>query len=339
MTVPSSTPSRPAQLLVVIETEHGGGLRRASLNAIRFAERWAAAVGGGYSLLLCGHLITELASSLASYGANRVFVVDSPSLASAQAELHAPAIAEVVESQDFDAVVACATSWGKDVLPRVAGLLDAAFVGDCVAVESSRGRVLLVRAVNAGNAFARCEVHAARTVLTIRQSEFEPAVPVGGHSDLVTVVAPAVRAESQQVRELGFEPVRSSRPDLSDARVVVSGGRALDARFFDVLGPLADELGAAIGATRAACDAGFAPGDFQVGQTGKVVAPELYFAVGISGAIQHIAGIKGARTVVAVNSDPEAPIFSIADYGLVGDLFELIPALVRAIAQYRTNAA
>jgi electron transfer flavoprotein alpha subunit len=184
------------------------------------------------------------------------------------------------------------------------------------------------RPVFAGNAFATCSINTPVQVVSARQSEFAAAEPSGGSSPVEDVAVAPADAAASRVKFLGLDAAKSERPDLGEARVIVSGGRALKEQFAQVLDPLANLLGAAVGASRAACDAGYAPAELQVGQTGRVVAPKLYFAIGISGAIQHLAGMKGSKTIVAINKDPDAPIFQVADYGLVADLFQAVPELV-----------
>jgi electron transfer flavoprotein alpha subunit len=189
----------------------------------------------------------------------------------------------------------------------------------------------------AGNAYGWCEIATPIHAVSVRQSEFAPAQPSGGASPIEKVVAAPPSAGAERIEFVSLDLVKNERPELTDASVIVSGGRALKEKFKDVLDPLADLLGAAVGATRAACDAGFASSDLQVGQTGKVVAPKLYIAIGISGAIQHLAGMKGSKTIVAINKDPEAPIFQVADYGLVEDLFKAIPELVLEIKKAKSQ--
>ena len=200
-------------------------------------------------------------------------------------------------------------------------------------MSADGGKLTYKRPLYAGNAYGYCTLSTAIQVATVRQSEIEPDAPSGGSSPIekVSVVAPSGAAA--RVEFVSLAAVKSERPELGDAKVVVSGGRALKEKFFEVLEPLADQLGAGLGASRAAVDAGYCPGDFQVGQTGKIVAPRLYFAIGISGAIQHLAGMKGSKVIVAINKDADAPIFQVADYGLVGDLFEVVPALVARLKQ------
>jgi electron transfer flavoprotein alpha subunit len=204
-------------------------------------------------------------------------------------------------------------------------------------VSSEGGKLIYKRPMYAGNAYGYCELATPIQTATARQSEFSPAEAEGGSSPLEQMVKVAPGKAAERVEYVSLDAVKSERPELGEARVVVSGGRALKERFFEVLEPLANALGSAIGASRAAVDAGYAPGDYQVGQTGKIVAPDLYFAIGISGAIQHIAGMKSSKTIVAINKDPEAPIFQIADYGLVADLFQAVPELVRALEARRAR--
>jgi electron transfer flavoprotein alpha subunit len=321
-------------VLVVAEVAEDGSLKKATLSAIAFAKLAAPAVGGKFSVLVLGSTAKTAATELASYGAERVLVCEDPSLAKYLAEHYAPTVAEV--GRAFSLVVATATSQGKDLMPRVAARLDAAYAGDCSGVSVEGTKVVYKRPMFAGNAFGTTELTTPIQVATARQSEFDPAPPSGGSSPVERVQKVAPGAAAARVEYVGLDAVKSERPELTEARVVVSGGRALKEKFFDVLEPLADALGAAIGASRAAVDAGYAPGDFQVGQTGKIVAPELYVAVGISGAIQHIAGMKSSKVIVAINKDAEAPIFQIADYGLVADLFQAVPALVAELKKRKS---
>ncbi len=317
-------------ILVVAEISDGK-LKSSTLSAITFARQAVAAAGGTFSILAIGGTGSDAAAAeLSTYGAQKVLVVADPSLDHYLAETYAPTVSAVASS--YDLVVATASSFGKDLLPRVAARLDAAYAGDCSGVSAENGALVFKRPMFAGNAFGYVSLTTPKIVATVRQSEFEPAAPAGSNSPLekAALAAPAGNAH-QRVAFVSKNEVKSARPELGDAKVIVSGGRAVKEKFFEVLEPLADVLGAAIGASRAACDAGYAPGDYQVGQTGKIVAPQLYVAVGISGAIQHIAGMKGSKTIVAINKDPDAPIFQIADYGLVADLFEAVPALVTAL--------
>ncbi len=273
------------------------------------------------------------AADLTGYGAAKVLVCDDASLKNYVAEQFAPTVAEV--GKGFGLICAAASSYGKDLLPRVAARLDAAYASDCAAVSGEGGKLVFKRPMFAGNAYGYCELTTNIKVASARQSEFDAAQPGGGSSPLEDVAKVAPGQGASRVEFVSLDAVKSERPELTEADVVVSGGRAVKEKFFDIIEPLADTLGAAIGASRAACDAGYAPGDFQVGQTGKIVAPSLYIAIGISGAIQHIAGMKGSKTIVAINKDPEAPIFQISDYGLVADLFQAVPELTEALKKHK----
>ncbi len=235
-------------------------------------------------------------------------------------------------------IAACASTYGKDLLPRVAARLDAGVASDIGGVEAEGGSLVYSRPMYAGNVRGKLKITTPIQVVTVRQSEFDPAVASGGESPLeAATVAPAEDAAGR-IEVLGIEVVKSERPELTEADVVVSGGRSLKSaeNFENVLEPLVDALGAAMGASRAAVDAGYVANDLQVGQTGKVVAPKLYVAVGISGAIQHLAGMKGSKVIVAINKDKEAPIAQVADYFLVADLFEAVPAMTEAVKHAKT---
>lgn len=320
------------RLLVVAELD-GARVRSATLSAITFARHVLATDGAGaFDILVLGAAPHTPAAELTGFGAERVLVGADATLADYLAERFAPSVAAVATA-GYDLVVATATAYGKDLLPRVAGRLDAGYVSDCLGVTREGGRLVYERPLYAGNARGHCVIETPVAVVSVRQSEHAPARPTPGSvSPLETVPVAAPGGAASRIEHVAFDRVTSARPELTEARVVVAGGRGLKDQFFEVLEPLAAQLGAAIGATRAACDAGYAPGDYQVGQTGKVVAPELYVAVGISGALQHVAGMRGSRVVVAIDHDPEAPIFAVADYGLVGDLFDLVPELTRALA-------
>lgn len=320
-------------VLVVAELTEDGKVRKATHSAITMARKAAPAAGGSFSILVIGAGAKAAAAELTGFGAAKIFACDDASLKNYTAEAFAPTVAAL--GKGFDLVCATASSFGKDLMPRVAARLDAAYAGDCSDVSAEGGALTFKRPMFAGNAFGYCQLDTAIKVASARQSEFDAAAPSGGASPIEDVTQAAPGAAAGRVAFVSLETVKSERPELTDASVVVSGGRAVKEKFFDVLEPLADLLGAAIGASRAACDAGYAPGDFQVGQTGKIVAPSLYFAIGISGAIQHIAGMKGSKTIVAINKDPEAPIFQIADYGLVADLFQAVPALVEELKKHK----
>ena len=314
-----------ANVLVVAELSEDGKLKKSTLSAITFARQALPAVGGALHIVVLGASTAAACAELAGYGAAKIIAVEDPSLAHYTAEHYGPSVAAAAAGTSL--VVATATSFGKDLLPRVAARLDAAYAGDCSGVSAEGGKLVYKRPMFAGNASGFCTLETPVQVATARQSEFTPAAPSGGSSPVEKLAKAPVGSAASRVEFVGLETVKSARPELTDAKVVVSGGRALKEKFFEVMEPLADAVGAAIGASRAAVDAGYAPGDFQVGQTGKIVAPQLYIAVGISGAIQHIAGMKSSKVIVAINKDAEAPIFQIADYGLVADLFQAVPAL------------
>ena len=318
-----------SEILVVAELSEAG-VRKATHSAIQAARRINELSGGTFSILVLGGPGAKAAAAeLTAFGAAKILCCEDASLGNYLAERYAPVVAAAAKG--FDVIVATASSYGKDLLPRVAARLDAAYAADCSEIASKGGQLAYKRPMFAGNAYGYCVLETAQQVVSVRQSEFEAAQPSGGSSPISDIPLAAPGAAAQRVQFVSLEQVKSERPELTEARVVVSGGRALKDQFFQVIEPLANSLGAAIGASRAACDAGYAPGDFQVGQTGKVVAPDLYIAIGISGAIQHIAGMKSSKTIVAINKDAEAPIFQIADYGLVADLFQAVPELVGAL--------
>ena len=310
----------------------GSALRTNALSCIAFARQAAEKHGGQVVVLLAGKGVQAAAADAAKY-APKVIVVDDARLEPVIAETFAPVIARIAKAEQATVICATATSVGKDVLPRVAALVGAGMASDIAAiVDKNRFR----RAILAGNAYQTVEVASDPIVVTARQSEFDPAPELGSAGQVTT-------AEAGDVKNLGAEVVRvesskSDRPDLNDARIVVSGGRGMkNGENFKHLEELADLLGAAMGASRAATDAGFVPADWQVGQTGKIVAPELYIAVAISGAIQHLAGMKGSKTIVAINKDAEAPIFQVADYGLVANWEQAIPELVAALKKHKAS--
>lgn len=318
-----------ANILVVAETSQGT-VKSATFACITLARQAAAVLGGQFSILVLGGPgSSQAAEQLRGFGADQVLLCEDATLNDYVAERFAPTVAAV--GKDFGLVCATASSFGKDLLPRVAARLDASYAGDCSGVGNHQGKLAFKRPTYAGNAFAQVTLSTPIQVATARQSAFETATASGGSSPVQSVALSPASVASQRVEFVSLSQVKSERPELGDAKTIVSGGRALKEKFFEVLEPLATQLGAAIGASRAACDAGYAPGDYQVGQTGKIVAPQLYVAIGISGAIQHIAGMKSSKTIVAINKDPEAPIFQLADYGLVADLFTAVPALVEAL--------
>jgi len=302
-------------ILVVAEHDHAA-LKSATAHAVTAA----AKLGGDVHVLVAGHNARGAADAAAKIaGVAKVLHADAAQLAGQTAENVAALVVGI--AAPYSHIVLPATGYGKNVAPRVAALLDVAQVSDIIAVESSD---TFVRPIYAGNAFATVQSKDAKKVITVRTTAFDSAA-AGGQASVESVAAPADFGRAQV---LGQELTKSDRPELTSARIVISGGRGLQkGENFKMLEALADKLNAAIGASRAAVDAGFVPNDYQVGQTGKIVAPDLYIAIGISGAIQHLAGMKDSKVIVAINKDPEAPIFQIADYGLIGDLFEIVPAL------------
>jgi electron transfer flavoprotein alpha subunit len=322
-----------ANVLVVAEFAEGK-VKKTTHSGITFAQTVAKGTGGAFSILLIGTGSKVVASELAAFGAAKVLVADDPSVQSYVAERFAPTVVATAKN-GFDVLVTAASAYGKDLMPRVAAALDAGYANDISHVKVEGGKVTYKRPMFAGNAYGWCEITTPIQVVSVRQSEFAAAQPTGGASPVESIQPAPPGAGGDRVAFVSLDQVKNERPELTEASVVVSGGRALKERFKEILDPLADTLGAAVGASRAACDAGYAPSDLQVGQTGKVVAPKLYFAIGISGAIQHLAGMKGSKVIVAINKDPEAPIFQVSDYGLVADLFQAIPELVSEIRKVK----
>ncbi len=302
---------------LVIAEHDNINLKPATLSTITAAKE----IGGEIIILVAGSQCKVVAENAAKItGVNKVILADAPVYAHLLAENIAELIVKI--AADFNTICAPATTFGKNCLPRVAALLDVAQISDIVKVISAD---TFVRPIYAGNAFATVQSKDRVKVITVRSTAFTPAA-LGVSA--VPIENCEIVIENPHTTFVSHELSQSKRPELTAARVVVSGGRALQSKEnFKLIESLADKLGAAIGASRAAVDAGYVPNDYQVGQTGKVVAPELYIAIGISGAIQHLAGMKDSKVIVAINKDGDAPIFQIADYGLVGDLFEIIPQL------------
>jgi electron transfer flavoprotein alpha subunit len=294
----------------------------ASVKDATLAAVTAAGKLGGVTALVAGSGCDGAANAAAKIaGVSKVLKADDAAYANALAENVAPLIVSLMSG--YDAFVAPATTTGKNVAPRVAALLDVMQISDILSIEGGK---TFTRPIYAGNAIATVESSDAKLVITVRGTAFEKASPEGGSAAIEAVSGPGDSGLSSFVSS---ELAKSERPELTSAKIIVSGGRALkDAETFaEVIMPLADKLGAGVGASRAAVDAGYVPNDYQVGQTGKIVAPEVYIAVGISGAIQHLAGMKDSKTIIAINKDEEAPIFQVADIGLVGDLFKVVPEL------------
>ncbi len=308
---------------ILVLAEHDNKvLKDATLAAVTAARQLAGHAGGDVVLLVAGAGCGAVAAEAAKVeGVAKVLCADDPAYAEALAENVAPLIVGLMPG--FDALVAPATSRGKNIAPRVAASLDVAQISDIISVESAD---TFTRPIYAGNAIATVRTSDTKKVITVRGTAFAKAAATGGNAVVEPVSA---TADAGLSAFKGAELTVSARPELTAAKIIVSGGRALASaeNFHAVIEPLADKLGAAVGASRAAVDAGYAPNDYQVGQTGKIVAPELYVAIGISGAIQHLAGMKDSKVIVAINKDEEAPIFQVADFGLVGDLFTIVPEL------------
>jgi electron transfer flavoprotein alpha subunit len=307
--------------ILVIADHDNQSLRGATLNTVAAA----AKIGGDIVLLVAGGGCAAVGQSAAQIaGVTKVLVADAPQYKDELAESLAALVASIASG--YSHIVVPATTFGKNVAPRIAALLDVAQISETVAVNSPD---TFVRPIYAGTALATVQSKDAIKVITVRATGFDAAAASGGSAAVETLAAGPDAGLSSLV---GRELVKSERPELTAAKIIVSGGRGMgSAENFKLLEPLADKLGAAMGASRAAVDAGFVPNDWQVGQTGKIVAPELYIAIGISGAIQHMAGMKDSRVIVAINKDEEAPIFQVADYGIVGDLFKVVPELVKEL--------
>ena len=309
-------------MIALVWVEHEGGqLKDATLAAVT-----AAAKLGEVHAVVAGANVDGVADQAAKItGIAKVHVADDASLEHALAENVAPVIVQLMGHAD--AFVAPATTTGKNIAPRVAALLDVMQISDILSVE---GPDTFTRPIYAGNAIATVKSSDAKKVITVRGTAFEKATTTGGSAP----IEPVGGASDQRLSSfVGSEIAASERPELTSAKIIVSGGRALGSgeAFHQYIEPLADKLGAAVGASRAAVDAGYVPNDYQVGQTGKIVAPEVYIAIGISGAIQHLAGMKDSKIIVAINKDEDAPIFQVADLGLVGDLFKIVPELTEKL--------
>ncbi len=307
---------------LVIAEHDNQSIKAGTLNTVSAA----LALGGDVHVLVAGAACGAAAEAAAKIaGVAKVLVADAPHYEAQTAEN----VAELVKglAASYSHMLVPATSAGKNMLPRVAAMLDVAQISDIVAIEAPD---TFVRPIYAGNALATVKSADAVKLITVRTTAFEAAAAEGGAAAVESIEAAADLGLSALV---GREITKSARPELGAAKVIVSGGRGLGSgeNYHKLLEPLADKLNAALGASRAAVDAGYVPNDYQVGQTGKIVAPQLYIAIGISGAIQHLAGMKDSKVIVAINKDPEAPIFQVADYGLVGDLFELVPELAAAL--------
>jgi len=321
-----------AQLLVLAETD-GSQILPGTLSVLTFAQTLSEVTGRGFDLLLVGGPeIGNVAEAWRGYGAERVLVAAAPELAHPTADRVAAVCVQAAKQTGAASVAGLSSTFGRDVLPRIAALLDLPMLSDVLHVEKAGDHLTFRRPMYAGNIIATVQIAGDRGVFSVRGTAFGKPQPRDSQST-VEPFSVDVSALPQGTTWIGLDAVEQKRPELTTARVVVSGGRPLrDAETFErVLGGLADKLGGAVGATRAAVDSGIAPNELQVGQTGKVVAPDLYIAAGVSGSVQHLAGMKDSKVIVAINTDPDAPIFNVADYGLVADLFQAVPELTEKL--------
>ncbi len=318
-------------VLVFVEHQHGK-VTKAALVAMTAGKDAASKSGGECHAAVLGKGVDAVAGEISEYGAKKVYLVDDAALEHYTADAHAAALAQLVKDKGIETLVAASTAIGKDLLPRVAALLGAGMASDVLAFHADG---TMERPMWAGNVVATVTIEGSPKVVSIRPTAFDAAGKDGKGE--VEKLSPSIDAASKAIKFLEYNEVKSDRPVLTDAKIVVAGGRALKSgeNFKTVLEPLVDALGAAMGASRAAVDAGFVPNDLQVGQTGKVVAPALYIAVGISGAIQHLAGMKDSKIIVAINKDAEAPIFQVADFGLVADLFQAVPQMTEEVKKLK----
>jgi electron transfer flavoprotein alpha subunit len=324
-------------VLAIVE-QKDGKIRPVANEVVSVAAAAAEGLGGAaHALLLGGTGVGAQAGDLGDFGAEVVRVAEDPALEGYLPEVHAAAIAEVISSHEYDAVFFAATALGKDLAPRVAALVDAPLAADVTRLETDGGRLMATRPIYGGKAMARVSFEASPALLSLRPNAFGTnGSRAEGRTEPFTVTIP----DGGRTRIVEFQAAQSGSVDVSEASVIVAGGRGMKGpEHWSLLADLQEALGsgAALGASRAVVDAGWRPHAEQVGQTGKTVAPRLYFAVGISGAIQHLAGMRTSQTIVAINKDPEAPIFAVADYGIVGDAFEIIPRLTSEIEALRAE--
>ena len=319
---------------VLIFAEHlGGHFPKTTLTAVHAGLDLAKKRGGSAIAVVAGDAPEAIAGEIAKYGVAKVIALTHANLKNYLADAHAAALTALVKKTGAEFVLATATAVGKDLAPRLAARLDAPMASEITAINDDG---TYIRPMYAGNAMATIELDGPVKIITVRGTAFDAAKP-GDAAAPVEKVDAEIDSAATKTEFVSFNQTKSDRPQLTEARIVVSGGRGLKSgdNFKTVLEPLVDEMGAAMGASRAAVDAGFVPNDLQVGQTGKVVAPELYVAVGISGAIQHLAGMKDSKIIVAINKDEEAPIFNVADYGLVADLFKAVPEMAEEMKKLK----
>ncbi len=324
------------KILVVVE-HFGKVMKKSTLSTLSAAHTLSEIEGGEVeALVIGGDYASPIAEEVAKYGVSRVNLLSGTLFENYLAVTYAPAIVTLIEKKGYSYVMAPASTFGKDLMPRVAGILDAPMASDIVGLKKVEGELHITRPMYAGNAIATVTLSGSLKLITVRQTAFDPAE--AGESAPVEEISVTIEEDSLKTKYIGLEMTESERPELTEAGVIVSGGRGVKtAENFRLVEDLADLLGGAVGASRAAVDAGWVPNDWQVGQTGKIVAPDLYFAIGISGAIQHLAGMKDSKVIVAVNKDDEAPIFQVADYGLVADLFTAVPELIEELTKLKSG--
>ncbi|REJ70353.1 MAG: electron transfer flavoprotein subunit alpha/FixB family protein [Planctomycetota bacterium] len=317
------------KILVVAEHDHAT-IRTATRSAITFARQIAEARGGSVACLVVGSGLENVAADAARLVP--VLAVDDASLAEPTADRYARLIADVVVQRNIELLVAAASTFAKDVVSRAGGLLGGCMASDVIGHEFRDDELLLKRPMYAGAVTATVTLHGAPQIITVRGSAYPPAEPATEAGTIEPVAVDAAGLPGA-IEFVGRDEKQSSRPDVSEASIVVSGGRAMknSEDFERLVGTLADAVGGATGSSRALVDAGITPNEYQVGQTGKIIAPELYIALGISGAVQHLAGMKNSKVIVAINKDPDAPIFEMADYGLVGDVYEIVPQMIEKL--------
>ena len=320
---------------VLVIAEHDSGqLKLATLAAVACAKKICAETSGQFDILVLGERIGDIADALASYGADNILVADHAALKNPLADKYAQQVAMIVKDRGPVMVLAAASTFSKDILPRAAALLDAGMLSDVTSVLADGNDFTFDRIMYAGNVIATVKLDGAVKVFTVRAAAFSAPPQVEQKSTVVNIeVNEALLPHQMEFVSRDSKP--SGRPDATEARIVVSGGRALknSEDFERIVGGLAEKLGAAVGSSRALVDSGITPNTLQIGQTGKVVAPELYIALGMSGAIQHLAGMKDSKIIAAINLDSDAPIFEVADYGLIGDIYQVVPEIIAKLEQ------
>jgi len=316
-----------AQGVLIFAEQREGGLKTSTLEAITLGRELKNQIGGDLNVVVIGAKSSSLSSEFNQYGVDKLYIAESEELNFYDGERYAAVLTQAVSEAQASVLIAVASAMGKDIAPRVASYLDAGLATDCTEVEVSDGKIIVTRPVYAGKAFIKIRINSDLQILTIRPNVF----PQKAEGDTNPEVIELQIGEKKNPVS-GVQHVKSERPELTEASIIVSGGRGMGGpENFHVTEELADVLGAAIGASRAVVDAGWRPHTEQVGQAGKTVSPNLYIACGISGAIQHLAGMSSSKVIVAINKDPEAPIFKVATYGIVGDLFEVVPKMIESI--------